>query len=125
MIYFSALRGTFAAIALAALAFPALAANEKRCGWIVNPTPGNWSLTDPKGDWELGVQGGYQAYGMDNLPDFTAKEWVKTNGDYGYGCACLTVQTDPSTMRVKKVISAVQKPLKQCAADKRLKKPQD
>jgi len=118
-------RRLLAAIALATLASPALAANEKRCGWIVNPTPGNWWLTDPKGRWILGAQGGYQAYGMDNLPDLTTKEWVKTNGDYGYGCACLTVQTDPNAMRVKKVINAVQKPLKQCAVDKRLKKPQD
>jgi len=118
-------RLTLFALALETLASPALAANEKRCGWIVNPTPGNWSLTDPKGDWALGVQGRYQAYGMDNLPDFTTKEWVKTNGDYGYGCACLTVQTDPSAMRVKKVMNAVQRPLKQCEADKRLKKPQD
>ena len=118
-------RPTLFALALETLVSPALAANEKRCGWIVNPTPGNWSLTDPKGDWELGVQGGYQAYGMDNLPDFTTKEWVKTNGDYGYGCACLTVQTDPSAMRVKKVISAVQRPLMRCAADKMLRKPGD
>jgi hypothetical protein len=125
MISSSAIRRILTAIALAALASPALAANEKRCGWIVNPTPGNWSLTDPKGDWQLGLQGGYQAYGMDNLPDFTTKEWVRTNGDYGYGCACLVVQTDPAAMRVKKVWSAVQKPLKQCEADKRLKKPQD
>jgi Protein of unknown function (DUF4087) len=118
-------RLTLVALALATLTLPALAASEKRCGWIVNPTPGNWWLTDPKGDWELGAQGGYQAYGMDNLPDFSTKDWVRTNGDYGYGCACLTVQTDPFAMRVKKVINAVQKPLKQCEADKSLKKPQE
>jgi len=118
-------RLTLFALAIATLTSPADAANERRCGWIVNPTPGNWSLTDPEGEWSLGAQGGYQAYGMDNLPDFTTKEWVKTHGDYGYGCACLVVQTDPGAMRVKKVISAVQKPLKQCEADKKLKKPHD
>ncbi|MFY9655328.1 MAG: DUF4087 domain-containing protein [Methylocystis sp.] len=118
-------RAFLLAFALAAAGSPAFAANEKRCGWIVNPTPGNWSLIDPEGEWELGAQGGHQAYGMDNLPDFTTREWVKTNGDYGYGCACLTVHTDPNAMRVKKVINAVQKPLKLCEADKKLKKPQE
>ena len=26
-------------------------AAENRCGWLVNPTPGNWWLTDRDGTW--------------------------------------------------------------------------
>ncbi|MFN3498292.1 MAG: DUF4087 domain-containing protein, partial [Pannonibacter indicus] len=41
------------AVAASLLAAPASAAPENRCGWIVNPTPGNWWLTDRDGDWIL------------------------------------------------------------------------
>ena len=49
----------------------ALAA-EKRCGWVVNPTPGNWWLTDSQGDWVLAFQGGEPSPGMELLPDISA-----------------------------------------------------
>ncbi len=41
-----------------------------RCGWFDNPTPGNFWLVDRDGSWEVGVQGGYQAKGLDRIPDF-------------------------------------------------------
>jgi hypothetical protein len=113
-----------AALSALTVAAPAFA-RETRCGWIVNPTPANWWLTDHQGEWELGVQGGYQAPGMDKLPDFTGKQWVKTNGDYGYGCACLTVETDAKEKRVTRILRAAQRPLKQCGADKKLKRPEN
>ncbi len=109
-------------IALALATAPA-AKPETRCGWIANPTPANWWLTDRDGEWVIGEQGGYQASGAD-LPDFTARrgQWVVTNaGDHGYGCACLTATYDRKAMRVLNIASARARPLAQCKADRALR----
>jgi len=99
------------------------AAPEKRCGWLVNPTPANWWLVDRDGEWTMSEQGGYQAPGMDELHDMSAEGMVKTNGNHGYSCACLTVRTDRAQMRIAQVISGTPMPLKACRADSRLKRP--
>ncbi len=96
---------------------------ERRCGWLVNPTPANWWLTDRDGEWLLGAQGGYQPPGMDEMPDMTTRGWVGTNGNYGYGCACMTVRTDRATMRITRVHAATPVPLRQCRADRALRRP--
>lgn len=97
---------------------------ERRCGWFENPTPANATLTDRDGPWEIGSQGGYQAEG--DWPDFTSAEWVRTgNGNYGYGCACITADTDPATHRMDNLTKATARPLKACRADKALKEPED
>lgn len=107
---------------LLAAATPAQAV-EKRCGWIVNPTPANWWLVDRDGQWTMSVQGGYQADGMEDLPDMSAKGWVRTNGYYGHGCGCMTVDTDRKGYRIRRIHSATPLPLKQCRADRKLPKP--
>jgi hypothetical protein len=43
------IRWCSAVLAFALLAYPA-AAREQRCGWLVNPTPGNWWLIDRQGE---------------------------------------------------------------------------
>ena len=95
------------------------AAAETRCGWILNPTPANWSLQDGQAEWIISTQGGEEAEGMDKLPDFTEGEWVITNGSsYGFGCACMEVRTkagDPP--RITRIRSVKQLPLKKCQAD--------
>lgn len=98
-------------------------AAEHRCGWLQNPTPGNFSLRDRHGEWVLGVQGGYEAEGFDSMPDMTTAGWVETNGHYGYGCACLTVETDVKRRQVMRILSARPVPLGQCRADRRLPRP--
>jgi hypothetical protein len=112
-------------LALVALSMsaPALAATEKRCGWLHNPTPANWWLDDRDGQWILGTQGAEQVPGLDEVPDMSTRGWVKTNGNYGYGCACLSVEIDRRAKRVKRVLSATPLPLKQCRSDKRLPRP--
>jgi len=95
---------------------------ENRCGWYENPTPGNHWLTDKDGEWTIGVQGGFQA-GGDYPPEFSDDQWVKTNVNYGYGCACLRVQTNKKEMRITKVVSATARPLSACRNDKALKEP--
>jgi Protein of unknown function (DUF4087) len=84
----------FFATVMIILGFNTAHAAETRCGWIVNPSPGNWSLIDAKQEWYIAAQGGKQAEGMDLIPDLTEHEWVVTNGgSYGYGCACMSVET--------------------------------
>jgi len=65
---------------------------EKRCGWYHNPTPANHWLVDRDGEWTLSLQGSEPVPGFQDLTtdafDF-GDAWVKTNGYYGYGCACI------------------------------------
>lgn len=100
------------------------AEGERRCGWLSNPTPGNWWLTDRDGEWVLGTQGGEQAPGMDEMPDMSTAGWVEVNGHYGYGCACMTIAHDPATRRVTRIANAEPKPLSQCQADKAPPRPE-
>jgi hypothetical protein len=113
---------TMLAILLAALAQTPAGA-ERRCGWLANPTPANYWLTDRDGEWTISAQGGFHAEGRDEMPDMTTRGWVATNGAYGYGCACLTVRTDRRTMRVTRLYAATPVPLRQCRADRRLRAP--
>ncbi len=94
--------------------------SEKRCGWIDNPTPANWWLTDAARRWTIGLQGGHQAQGLDSLPDMRAKGWVETNGSYGYGCGCMLVATDARTGRIMRIYSATPLSIGRCIADKTL-----
>jgi hypothetical protein len=94
---------------------------ETRCGWFSNPTPGNAWLDDRHGEWLIGVQGGHQAEG--DWPSFKPREWVKTNGHYGYGCACMKVSADHATSKVSRIITASAKPLATCRQDRSLKEP--
>lgn len=94
---------------------------ETRCGWFTNPTPANASLIDKDGEWLIGVQGGYQAEG--DWADFKDNQWVKTNVNYGYGCACMKVTTDKKEQRILTIQSATARPLSACRRDKKLKEP--
>ncbi|OCR02418.1 hypothetical protein BCD67_22350 [Oscillatoriales cyanobacterium USR001] len=96
-------------------------ATETRCGWLANPTPANWYLRDRDGTWLISSQGGYQAEGMDHLPS-DQKEYVKTNGYHGYGCACLNVSTDSNRMRITMIQGGEELPLSTCREDPNLPK---
>ncbi len=104
-------------------AVAASAKGVRRCGWLANPTPANWWLTDSEGQWVLGSQGADQAPGMDEMPDMSTAGWVETNGHYGYGCACMTITAD-SEGQVTRIADARPKPLKQCRSDRKLPKPE-
>ncbi|WP_426956848.1 DUF4087 domain-containing protein [Muricoccus radiodurans] len=113
-----------AAVALAVLlAAGGAQAAERRCGWLHNPTPGNWWLTDRVGQWVLSTQGGYEAGGMESLPDMTVGGWVATNGSYGYGCACLRVEVEGAGSRIVRVLRAEPLPLSRCRNDRSLPRP--
>ena len=103
-------------------AVPAPAQFETRCGWFSNPTPANISLYDRDGDWTIGVQGGYQVEGEWDWPEFKPRQWVRTNGNYGHGCACLQLRVDKESGRVLEIRSARARPLSACRRDRALKK---
>ena len=103
-------------------ASPAEAA-ERRCGWLVNPTPNNLSLLDVDGEWTLSQQGAYEAEDIESLPARRDRDWVVTNGNsYGYGCTCLRVETttEGDDRRVMRVFGGTTEPLSQCRRDRRL-----
>ena len=97
-------------------------AKEMRCGWLENPTPGNWWLTDADASWTISAQGGYSIDdgSWEKMPELGGKEYVANNGNYGYGCACLTVNVDSENTRITKVFKGKTIPLKKCRADKKL-----
>lgn len=101
-------------------------ATETRCGWIDNPTPANWWLTDAQGEWTLGEQGGYQISdsSWDNLSAAIANDsrayFEPYNGPaHGRFCGCIT-GTFSTQHRVVSVVSSKQKPLSACYADPKL-----
>lgn len=97
-------------------------AAERRCGWFENPTPSNATLTDRDDAWEIATHGGYQAKG--NWPQFTGDQWVSSGiGNYGYGCACVTADTDAATHRMNNLTKATARPLSVCRMDKHLHEP--
>jgi hypothetical protein len=114
--------GLFLAVAMLGAVPAAQAAPERRCGWLENPTPANWWLTDRDGQWILSTQGREPVDGMEAIPDMTTRGWVETNGSYGYGCACLVLDTAPGR-RVLRVLSAEALPLARCRADRALPRP--
>lgn len=101
-----------------------LVVNQTRCGWLSNPTPANFWLDDKDGQWIIGTQGGRQAKG-NYPPNFKKSQWVKTNGNYGYGCACVRGTFDSETKQVISVKRASARSLSTCRKDKALKEPRE
>ncbi|SLN75745.1 DUF4087 domain-containing protein [Roseisalinus antarcticus] len=91
---------------------------ETRCGWLDNPSPANWWLTDRDGEWVLMLQGAHDRNGFIDAPwDTGAGDWVETNGSYGYGCGCFIGSVDPATGWATSVIRVQPLPLAQCRQD--------
>jgi hypothetical protein len=59
---------------------------------------------------------------MDNIPPIGEREYVRTNGNYGYTCACLRAVTDRTEMRIISIQGGKQLPLKTCRQDPNLPK---
>jgi len=99
---------------------PQLASAEIRCGWVDNPTPGNWWLTDRDGEWTLMLQGnGDRDNGFLDIPrtwNFQ-DQWRKTNGSYGYGCGCFEGEIDKASNWVTKLTMLKAKDLEVCEGD--------
>jgi hypothetical protein len=108
-------------LTLTASVCPAFA--EERCGWLENPTAGNWWLKDSRGLWIISAQGGPYAEGVEKLPQPSPDRFVATNGQYGYMCACLSGTFDARAQTMTRVDSARTSPLSVCRDDKALPSP--
>ena len=101
------------ALLLLSLALPHLspaAVAEQRCGWVENPTPANYFFVDEEETWTLALQGGYQAPGMQNLPELT----LVNEGTGRAACACLDLVVSQEKRRVEEVVAATSKPIAEC-----------
>ena len=100
---------------------------QKLCGWIVNSTPANWWLTDGRGNWIIGVQGGHKAEG--DPPDVDRDDrrlWFKTQASgYGHGCGCMDAVVDAGEKTVVKIVKAQALPLAACRRDTALPKREE
>jgi hypothetical protein len=103
--------GLFALAAMTApVAGAAKAVPARLVGWWLNPTPNNAWLLDGRTEFSVSEQGGASADG--DWPEFTAARFVKTNGNYGYGCACLRAVIDGR--HVTRLDAAISLPLRRC-----------
>lgn len=95
---------------------------EMRCGWFENPTPSNMWFYDRDGEWTIGVQGAYQVPKEWAWPTFKSGQWVRRNGEYGYGCACFRMRVNKKTFEVLEIQTARARRLAVCRRDQSLKK---
>lgn len=118
---------TFSSLVLSGLA-PAFAAGENRCGWIQNPTPGNYWLDDRDGMWVIMTQGqDDEPLGMENFPDISTGDYVASSGNYGYTCGCVRAETDADKAgggKITAIYSVKLLPLNKCLADRALPRPE-
>lgn len=116
------MKSLFITIALLAFSFSSVG-SEVRCGWLQNPSPANQWLSDKDGTWDISIQGRFISSGIENLKDFPDKMFVKTNGNYGYGCACIRGDVDRDKKKVIKIYSSKILPLSRCQGDRTLGEP--
>ncbi|WP_416422700.1 DUF4087 domain-containing protein [Pseudomonas sp. App30] len=109
------------AVSLMPLAHAEEATQERLCGWYENPTPRVINLIDHEGSWKVATADGYSAPGQ--KPIFRASQWIRTNGDYGYGCACLSGDIDEQTHTVNAIATATARTLAACRSDASLREP--
>ena len=109
-----------AVLLVSTLAAPACA--ERRCGWLENPTPGNWWLKDAQDLWIISTQGRKPPPGADRLPSPAPGQFVATNGSYGHFCACIDGDFD-ATANVTRIEAATARPLSVCQSDPKMPPP--
>lgn len=110
---------------------------EMRCGWVQNLIPGNWSLVDGDGQWDVYVTGEHE-YGasgneiVENLKvpkdQFIVSKIVEGATGTGYYCGCITGDTaniDGLRKMFTKIVSAKANTLKACLQDTNVPPPPD
>ncbi|WP_203141921.1 DUF4087 domain-containing protein [Marinobacter mangrovi] len=95
-------------------------AQEYRCGWLDNPSPGNYWLIDRDAVWVIAEQGGKRAENSEFLTPTDESEFVNMNHGYGYSCACISAETDENHHSVNSIIFYKQLPLIRCNTDRDL-----
>jgi hypothetical protein len=94
---------------------------QKRCGWYNNPSPSNSWLIDNDSKWAIDMPG-MTATDPTGWTHFTKTpaNWVRTSGDSGYGCACITARSDHSKHMIVEIQQGEAKPLSDCRNDPNL-----
>ncbi|WP_373891099.1 DUF4087 domain-containing protein [Klebsiella variicola] len=106
---------------LVLLIAPSLYAKENRCGWLENPTPGNYWLTDKDGDWTISTQEKEGPKEMEYLVGFPSKEFINTNNSYGYGCGCILSEASKESKEITRIFNFKALPLRVCKTDPSLR----
>lgn len=94
---------------------------EYRCGWLDNPEPGHFQLTDKEAVWTISKREAYRIpdASLKKLPARDENQFIRTNGSFGYSCSCLSVTTDTVSRRIKSInFKGKQVLLKRCLEDK-------
>jgi hypothetical protein len=95
----------------------------ERCGWLENPTPGNWWLKNSPALWIISAQGGRYAGGAEKLSEPTPERFVATNGHYGYLCAGVSGIFDDHAQLMTRLDATRVLALSVCRDDKTLPSP--
>ena len=94
---------------------------EYRCGWLDNPQAGSFQLIDKEAVWSISNNSGYRipAASLKNLPERQEDQFIRTNGNFGYSCSCISVKTDAINRRITAIsFKGKQVLLKRCLEDK-------
>lgn len=98
-----------------------LSASERVCGWLDNPSPANLFFTDSEAFWFISAQGKAPLNDASMNLVYAAlhdeQQFVRTNVNYGFSCACLTVDKSLETNSITKVYQSEQMTLKTCLED--------
>lgn len=98
-----------------------LNAKERRCGWLENPSPANLWLIDKDATWFISAQGRFNLdnESVDLVYDAIKNDqnFVRTNRNHGFSCACLTVDVNQDAKEIVKVYESTQLNLKRCLED--------
>ena len=98
-----------------------LSASERVCGWLDNSSPANVFFTDNENDWVISAQGKSplddQSMNFVYAALHDEQQFVRTNVNYGFSCACLTVDKNQQTESITKVYQSEQMNLKTCLED--------
>jgi hypothetical protein len=97
-------------------------ARERRCGWVVNPTPGSWFFKDKDGIWELSSQGRLGVPGFDDMGDVGIEDIPIREDDpeslWRAACACFEMSVDSTQTKVLRIIKATKRPIAACRKDR-------
>ena len=104
---------------------PAWSADEHHCGWLANLAYQDWWLADADHKWLISEPDGYEAEGIEKMPDITTGEYTATTdtGNYGYTCACVHGSTETDASRFSRIIWVEPKEMAQCESDLNLPPP--
>jgi hypothetical protein len=94
---------------------------EYRCGWLDNPEAGSFQLIDKEAVWSISNNSGYRipAASLKNLPERQEDQFIRTSGNFGYSCSCISVKTESRSRRITAIsFKGKQVLLKRCLEDK-------